>query len=338
MQRKYNIPIFVPHKGCPFDCVFCNQNRITGSIKEVTPDDVTDTIESYLKTLPESGADIETAFFGGSFTGIPIEEQTALMERVKPYISSGRIKGIRLSTRPDYIDDEILTNLKNHGVTTIELGVQSMCGEVLKKSNRGHSAEQVVEASRLIKAYGFGLGLQMMTGLPGDTRERSLYTARRIAELEPVCVRIYPTLTIKGTYLEKMYQSGEYTPQTLDEAVSLAKELLLIFERAGIEVIRMGLQPTEEINEHASVVAGPFHSTFGELVEGEIYYDMIIRELEEMESDVIVYVNPREISKAVGNGRRNITRLMRLYGHKISIKGDSGLKKREVRAVAAETA
>lgn len=339
MQKKYNIPIFVPHKGCPFDCVFCNQNRITGQIKEVTPDDVTGTIETYLKTLPD-GADIETAFFGGSFTGIPIEEQTALMERVQPYIRSGRIKGIRLSTRPDYIDDTILENLRRHGVTTVELGVQSMCPEVLEKSNRGHSAEQVVSASRLIKEYGIGLGLQMMTGLPGDTPERSVYTAKKIIELAPECVRIYPTLTIKGTYLEKLYERGEYRPQTLDEAVTLAKELLLMFERAGITVIRLGLQPTEEINEHASVVAGPFHSAFGELVEGEIYYDMMREALKSLNSrgGAVVLVNDREISKAVGNGRRNLKRLENEFGYKITVKGEKSLKKREVRAVAAEKA
>ncbi len=336
MQRKYNIPIFVPHKGCPFDCVFCNQNRITGQIKEVVPDDVTETIERYLATLPE-GADIETAFFGGSFTGIPIEEQTALMERVVPYIRSGRIKGIRLSTRPDYIDDRILENLKRHGVTTIELGVQSMCNDVLKRSNRGHTAEQVERASELIKSYGFDLGLQMMTGLPGDTPERSVYTAERIIDLAPVCVRIYPTLTIKGTYLEKMYRRGEYVPQTLDEAVVLAKDLILMFETAGIEIIRVGLQPTDEINENASVVAGPFHSAFGELAEGEIYYDIMRKALKGRSGDVVIYVNPREISKAVGNKRRNIKRLHDEFGCGITVKGDEILAKREVRAVAAET-
>ncbi|MGN0163001.1 MAG: elongator complex protein 3, partial [Candidatus Ornithomonoglobus sp.] len=205
-MRKYNIPIFVPHKGCPFDCVFCNQNRITGHIKvkDVTPDEVTETIEEYLATLPKENRAVETAFFGGSFTGIPMEEQSALMERVQPYIEDGRIDGIRLSTRPDYISPEILDNLKRYHVTTIELGVQSMEDSVLKAANRGHTARQVKDAVRLIREYDFDLGLQMMTGLPGDTPQHSIETARQLTPLRPDCVRIYPTLTIKDTYLEKL--------------------------------------------------------------------------------------------------------------------------------------
>jgi radical SAM enzyme (TIGR01210 family) len=332
-MKKYNIPIFVPHKGCPHDCVFCNQKRITGQIKEVSPDDVTNTIERYLTTIP-SGSDIEAAFFGGSFTGIPIKEQSALMERVVPYIKTGEIKGIRLSTRPDYITEEILDNLKKYGVTTIELGVQSMIDSVLKASNRGHSAKQAEEAAKLIHSYGFSLGLQMMTGLPSDTDEYAIETARRLIELKPECVRIYPTLTIKDTYLEQMYKAGKYRPQTLDEAVKLAKELLLMFEKNGISVIRIGLQPTDEINEGASVTAGPFHSAFRELVEGEIYYDIISDAIRNnSRQTVTVYVNERALSKALGNKKRNLIRLKKEFNADIEIKGDSSLSEREVRCV-----
>lgn len=330
-MRKFNIPIFVPHKGCPYDCVFCNQKRITGNLKETTPDDVTNTIEEYLKTLPDTDRNIEVAFFGGSFTGIPINEQSALMQRVEPYIKSGEIDGIRLSTRPDYITDEILANLKNYGATTIELGVQSMVDEVLKASNRGHNSQDVCNAVKLIRNYGFSLGLQMMTGLPGDTPSRSLETAKRIIELQPDFVRIYPTLTIKDTYLEKMYHKGEYRPQTLSEAVTLSKKLLLMFEEAGIGVIRIGLQPTDEINENASVVAGPFHSSFGELVESAVYYDIIEDAVSGLTGDVAVYVNPREVSKATGNKRANIIKIKENTGITIKIAGDSNLKRREVR-------
>lgn len=326
---KYNIPVFVPHKGCPFDCVFCNQNRITGSIKEITPDDVTETIKEYLKTLPQSGSNIEVAFFGGSFTGIPIDEQNALMSRVTPYIKSGRINGIRLSTRPDYINRDILDNLKKYGVTTIELGVQSMVDSVLKCANRGHSAEQVRQAVGLIRKYDFTLGLQMMTGLPGDTPELSVETAKEIIKLKPDMVRIYPTLTIKDTFLEKMYRDGKYTPETLDEAVKLSKELLLMFENAGIRVIRVGLQPTDEINADASVVAGPFHSSFRELVESSIYLDIISAVIKEGKG--IIYVNPAEISKATGNKKENIKKFKEQYNADIVIKGDETLGKREVR-------
>ena len=330
-MRKFNIPVFVPHKGCPYDCVFCNQKRITGNLKETTPDVVTRIIDVHLKTLPSKGRTIEVAFFGGSFTGIPIDEQSALMARVKPYIESGEVDGIRLSTRPDYITDEILQNLKNYGVTTIELGVQSMVDSVLKASNRGHTSDDVTKSVKLIRDYGFSLGLQMMTGLPGDTPTHSIETAKRIIALKPDFVRIYPTLTIKDTYLEKMYHKGEYQPQSLDAAVELAKELLLMFESNGISVIRIGLQPTDEINENASVVAGPFHSSFGELVESAVYYDIIEDAIKGLSGDVLIYVNPKEVSKATGNKCKNIIKIKDNTGINIKIATDDNLKRREVR-------
>ncbi len=331
MMRKYNIPIFVPHKGCPFDCVFCNQRKITGSIKEITPDDVTNTIDEYLKTLPENERHIEVAFFGGSFTGISVEEQNALMSRVTPYIVNGQINGIRLSTRPDYINRDILDNLNRYGVTTIELGVQSMVDSVLSASSRGHSSEDVRQAVSLIREYDFKLGLQMMTGLPGDTPELSIKTAEEIIKLKPDMVRIYPTLTIKDTYLEKMYLKREYIPQSLADSVELSKKLILMFEGAGINVIRVGLQPTEEIDSNASVVAGPFHSAYRELVESSIYFDIISKEVKEGKG--IIYVNPTEISKATGNKKENIKKLKEQYNADVTIKGDSKLDKREVKYV-----
>lgn len=331
-MKTYNIPIFVPHRGCPFDCVFCNQKRITGVGTDVTADDVVKIIEEYLETLPESGASIEAAFFGGSFTGIPIEEQSILMDAVQPYIKSGRIHGIRLSTRPDYIDREILDNLYSHGVTTIELGVQSMDDSVLKAANRGHNAQQVRDAVNLIRKYPFVLGLQMMTGLPGDTPEKSIYTAQEIIKLNPDIVRIYPTLTIKDTFMEKMYNENKYKPQTLDEAVELAKTIMLMFEENGITVIRIGLQSTDEICENGSVVAGPVHSSFGELVESAVYLDIMRREVPD-NVKATVYVNPREISKAVGNHRKNIIAIQREKNSIVKIAADKDLAKREVKCV-----
>lgn len=332
-MKKYNIPIFVPHKGCPFDCVFCNQRRITGHIKPTTPDEVTEIIERHLKTIGYAG-EVEAAFFGGSFTGISIDEQSALMERVQPYIRSGRLSGIRLSTRPDYVDSEILENLKKYNVTSVELGVQSMSNSVLRLANRGHTREQAQEAARLIKKYGIGLGIQMMTGLPGDCDEFSLTTASDIIALAPDCVRIYPTLVIKDTYLEKLYNAGRYTPQSLDEAARLAAKLIVMFENAGINVIRVGLQPTDEINPDAAVVAGPFHPAFGELAESEIYYELAKSKLRSVSSDAIIYVEPREISKMTGNRRSNIKRIKEELGINIRIMGDSCLKKRELKIAA----
>lgn len=328
-MKKYNIPIFVPHKGCPYDCVFCNQRRITGHIRPTLPDEVTEIIEQHLKTIPLESS-VEAAFFGGSFTGIPVSEQSALMERVQPYIENGRIEGIRLSTRPDYINDEILKNLKRYNVTTIELGVQSMSDEVLRAANRGHTRADAEAAVRLIKKYGIGLGLQMMTGLPGDSRDIAIDTAKRIIELRPDCVRIYPTLVIKDTYLEKLYRDGRYIPQTVDEAAELAAELIVMFENEGIAVIRVGLQPTEEINSGASVVAGPFHPAFGELAESAIYYNIAKSRLCGAVSDAIIYVNPREISKMTGNRRYNIARFKEELGIDVKIKSDANLKSREI--------
>ncbi|MBR0366603.1 MAG: radical SAM protein, partial [Clostridia bacterium] len=296
---------------------------------------VTEIIERHLKTIPLESS-VEAAFFGGSFTGIPISEQSALMERVQPYIESGRIEGIRLSTRPDYINDEILENLKRYNVTTVELGVQSMSDEVLRAANRGHTRADAEEAARLIKKYGIGLGLQMMTGLPGDTHDTAIDTAKRIIALMPDCVRIYPTLVIKDTYLEKLYRDGRYTPQTVDEAAELAAELIVMFENEGITVIRVGLQPTEEINSGASVVAGPFHPAFGELAESAIYYNIAKSKLCGPVSDAIIYVNPREISKMTGNRRRNIARFKDELGINVQIKGDANLQIREITTGATQ--
>ncbi|MCD8180532.1 MAG: radical SAM protein [Firmicutes bacterium] len=333
-MKTYNIPIFVPHRGCPFDCVFCNQNRITGEQKEVTADDVREIISEYLKTLPKTNRKIEAAFFGGSFTGIPFEEQTSLLSAAYEFVQKGLIDGIRLSTRPDYIDKKILDNLMRYGVTTIELGVQSMDNGVLKASNRGHTSAQVIDAVRMIREYPFNLGLQMMTGLPGDTDEKSLYTADEIIKLKPDMVRIYPTLTIKDTFLEKMYTAGQYRPQTLDEAVSLSKKLLLKFEGNNITVIRVGLQSTDEISEGGSVVAGPVHSAFGELAESSIYYDIICAALKNTAcKKAEVFVNPKEMSKAVGNKRANIIKIKNEKNIDIKIRADESLKKREVRCV-----
>ncbi|MCD8390344.1 MAG: radical SAM protein [Firmicutes bacterium] len=333
-MKTYNIPIFVPHRGCPFDCVFCNQKRITGTQSEVTPDDVRRIIEEHLKTLPKDGAYIEAAFFGGSFTGIPMDEQSALLSAAREYIKSGDICGIRLSTRPDYIDTTILDNLLKYGVTTIELGVQSMNDEVLFKSGRGHTARQVRDAAELIGRYPFTLGLQMMTGLPGDTPERSLATADEIIRLHPKIVRIYPTLTIEDTVLADMYRAGAYMPQNVEEAAELCKKLLLKFEENGIAVIRLGLQSTDEICENGSVVAGPVHSSFGELVESAVYYDLISAALLNVsDSDAAVAVNPREISKAVGNRKMNIKKIKRDKNINLKIIGDENMKKREVRYI-----
>jgi len=315
MKSKYvNIPIFVPHKGCPNDCSFCNQRKITGRTEPMTSENAENIIEEYLKTIDKSVTNIQIAFFGGSFTGIPKDEQKALLKVASKYVKSGQVSGIRLSTRPDYIDEDILVFLKKYGVKTIELGVQSMVDDVLEKNDRGHTALDAENASHLIKEHGFELGLQMMTGLYGDDRNGAIYTAKRIIELKPTCVRIYPTLIIKETKLEVLYRLGEYQPMSLNETVSLCAELSEMFENAGIKVLRIGLLGTDNINDESDVVAGPFHQSIGELAESERFYIKLSSELiKHDEKNIEVHVNPRYISVAVGHRKKNVLRFKEKY-------------------------
>ncbi len=271
-QKKFHIPIFVPHKGCPHDCVFCNQRKITGTTNEMTVGEANEIIEKNLETIEKynsKGSYIaEIAFFGGSFTAIEIEKQNELLSLAHHYLKSGRVHGIRLSTRPDCINDKILSNCKSYGVTAIELGVQSADEEVLSLSNRGHTFEDVKKASELIHKYEIELGLQMMTGLPGDTFQKSIDTAYKIAGLNPKNVRIYPTLVMEGTQLFEMYKEGKYIPQKLNCAVSLAADIAEIFISKDIEILRISLQTTDGVNK--DTVIGPYHPAFAELVYSEI--------------------------------------------------------------------
>lgn len=279
MIRHYIIPIFVPHYGCPHDCVFCNQNKITGLETDVTESQVKTTIEEYLATFKKDSF-IEVAFYGGSFTAIDLEIQKNLLSIPKKYKDEGKIKGIRLSTRPDAIDETILNMLKDSLVDTIELGVQSLDPFVLELSERGHSSEDVFISSRMIQEMGFKLGLQLMTGLPGDSYDKSLESAKKILSLKPDFIRIYPTLVIKGTILEKMYLDGTYKPQSLGEAVETACDILILAEAADTRVIRIGLQPTDNIQEGKDVVGGPFHPSLRQLVESRLLYKLLMRSIE----------------------------------------------------------
>ena len=248
MQKQYVIPIFVPHLGCPNDCIFCNQKTISGEQKQVTKEDVANTVEYYLSSFKEENAYIEIAFFGGSFTGIDVEKQEELLSAAYEFIKQGKVNGIRLSTRPDYIDKEILRRLKKYKVTTIELGVQSSNDYILKRCGRGHTFEEVKNASKLIRRFGFTLGHQMMCGLPESTRLDELNTAKDLAKLKPKIVRIYPVLVLKGTKLAKEYENGEYEPLSCNQAVEICKELYYFFQSKKIQVIRMGLQNTKNID------------------------------------------------------------------------------------------
>ncbi|WML35118.1 radical SAM protein [Clostridium sp. OS1-26] len=304
-KRHYIIPIFVPHEGCPHNCVFCNQGTITGITEKVDAKFARDTIDQYLKTMNRKNSVIEVSFFGGTFTAISIGKQKELLAIAKEYKDRGDIDFIHLSTRPDYIDDEILTNLKNYSVDIIELGIQSLDKEVLLKSGRGHSEEDVIRASRLIKQYGFILGHQIMLGLPGDNLEKDVETAKKSIAMSPDIYRIYPALVIKNTPMESMFNNGIYKPYNLDEAVNVAKIVYSMVVANTIKVIRVGLQPTEEINEGGELVAGPFHPAFRELVEGSLYNDMILEKAsKDFNGKFIIIVNDKDLSKLYANKKK----------------------------------
>lgn len=317
--RHVNIPIFIPHKGCPHDCIFCNQKKISGETGEISPEQVREIIESHLATI-EPGAFIEVAFFGGSFTAIEKRKQQAYLEAAYEFVQNGRAKQIRLSTRPDHIDEGILLLLQKYGVKTIELGVQSLDDEVLKLSGRGHDADAVYRSSRLIRDFGFHLGIQTMIGLPGDTREKAVETANKVAGLSPSFVRIYPALVIRDTGLEKMLQSGQYTPLTLEEATETCAELLKIYRRKQIPVIRVGLQASENINSSGDVISGPFHPAFRQLVESRLAFESVIHciEVQSLENvdKIRITTGISHVSNVVGNRKSNLEKLKRIYGFK----------------------
>lgn len=310
-KNYYIIPIFVPHEGCPHNCVFCNQDRITGSDEVVTAETVRDTINDYLETIKNKSATIEVSFFGGTFTGIREEKQRELLKVAKDFKDKKLIDKIRLSTRPDYIDEYILSYLKEYGVDIIELGVQSLDDEVLKKAGRGHSAQDVVNASKLIKQYKITLGHQIMPGLPGDTFEKDINTTQASIEMEPDICRIYPSLVIKDTPMEQMYERNDYIPYSLEEAVDVSKIMYSMYRKNNIHVIRIGLQPTETINEGKDIVAGPFHPSFRELVEGSLIADTILENMKDEEAAVIE-INSKDLSKLYANKKLYFNKLKEL--------------------------
>lgn len=266
MAKFKIIPIFVPHKGCPHQCSFCNQRHITGQLEEMTPEKAREIIEMYLTTIDTEKHRTEIAFYGGSFTATDMEYQRSLLKIAYEYIQNRGVKGIRLSTRPDCISAEILDNLKKYGVTEIELGVQSMCNDVLAANNRGHSNEDVVNAVNLIRKYDFSLGLQQMTGLYKDSDEADIYTAKQICGLKPDFVRIYPTLVFNNTDLADYYKNGLYKPHTLEQAVVLCKKLKEVYDENNIKIIRLGLLMSDDEAKN-NYLSGPYHPRFRELVE-----------------------------------------------------------------------
>ena len=330
MTRHHaNISLFVPHAGCPHRCTFCDQRAISGQNGRIGAQDVIRAVS----TAAESGADpenTEIAFFGGSFTAIPRDYMLELLDAAAPFVRSGAVRGIRCSTRPDAIDARTVAILKSHGVTAVELGAQSMSDRVLALNRRGHTSADVVNAAQLIKSAGLELGLQMTTGLYGDDDPTCIETARKLTELAPATVRIYPTVVIEGTELARLLKNGEYTAQTVDDAVSLCAELLPIFENAGIRVIRLGLHSGGGVD--GNFIAGAYHPALGELVESEIMLRAAKRYINDnnISGDITVYVAPSSVSKMIGQRRRNITELKNI-GVNARVRPDASVSGRDFR-------
>lgn len=323
-MKKGNISIFIPHLGCPHQCSFCNQKTITGKQTQPTAQEVDNAVQTALK---RKGYEYEIAFFGGSFTAIDREYMLMLLQTAYKYVENQCITGIRISTRPDAIDDEILCILKKYGVTSIELGAQSMDDEVLKANLRGHTSDDVVKASKLIHKYGFELGLQMMTGLYLDTDEKAVKTAQKLIALKPATIRIYPTVVLKNTYLAELYEKEIYIPQNVDDAARLCTILLPMFENAGIKVIRLGLHSSEDIKKN--MVAGAFHDSFGEIVKSRFMLNKI---LAYPPGSYEIFVNEKSLSKLKGNQKRNIYFLME-NGYNVKITVNNNVKIDDIKIV-----
>lgn len=333
MNKEYVIPVFVPHLGCPNDCIFCNQKSISGQKKNITKEEVKKTIDNFLENIKDKDAKKEIAFFGGSFTGIDENVQEELLQIAYEYVEKGQVNSIRISTRPDYINKQILKRLKKYKVKTIELGVQSANDYILGRANRGHTFKDVEKASKLIRWYGFNLGHQMMVGLPESTRIDDINTAKALIKLKPKMVRIYPVLVIKGTKLEKEYNEGIYDPLSVVQAVETCKQLVRMFTDKKIEVIRVGLQNTDEIcnpeNKESEVVAGPFHPAFGQLVESSMWYDAIVEKIKKLNvkvKEVEVTVNPIDVNNVIGHKKENVIKLKDTYEVDLIVKQDEKIK------------
>lgn len=318
-----NIAVFVPHNGCPNKCSFCDQRHITGCAVQPTGDDVRATLENALKHLKDDSFNSEIAFFGGSFTAVDREYMLELLESTVNYIH--RFKGIRVSTRPDAVNEEILSILKEYGVTSIELGAQSMDDAVLCANERGHDSTSVYKASRLISDCGFSLGLQMMTGLYKSTDELDIFTAREFIKLKPDTVRIYPTVVLKNTFLAELFKSGEYIPPAVNDAVKLCAKLIPMFEDEGIKVIRVGLHDSESLRKN--MLSGAFHPAFGELCRSRIIYNSIVAQLNLQgisKGKILIYVPSGALSKAVGQKKIN-RQMLKALGYEPTFLQDNTL-------------
>jgi histone acetyltransferase (RNA polymerase elongator complex component) len=337
-NRPFIIPIFLPHAGCPHRCVFCNQSLITGVSSKISSIQVRNSVESFLKYKSAYHDIVQIAFFGGNFLGIDTEEMVRMLAEAAAFVKTGRVNSIRFSTRPDTIDRPRLDLIKNFPVSTVELGVQSMDDRVLVNTKRGHTSADTQKAVQRLKEFNYEIGVQIMVGLPGDGPGQLLASARRVAELKPDFIRIYPTVVVAGSPLAKLHKEGRYAPLSLKDAVAQVKELYRFFSRKNIQVIRMGLQATDDLKEGSTILAGPYHPSFGHLVYSDIFLDRAIsaiRSANPKGDAVVLHVHPRSVSKMRGLKNGNIKKLRgKFYLQSIKIVADDSLKEDQLKVNA----
>jgi histone acetyltransferase (RNA polymerase elongator complex component) len=330
-SQPFIVPVFLPHAGCPHRCVFCNQHSTTGKTDAFPAlKTIRATIDEFLQFRRDNGRWTEISFYGGNFLGLPTGQIQLLLASAAAYVRKGRADGIRFSTRPDTIDPQRLELIAPFPVTTIEVGVQSLNDEVLRLSRRGHTAEQTQMALFLLKEQPYRIGAQIMVGLPGDTHASALATARRLTDMAPDFVRIYPTVVLKGSALARWYDQGRYAPLSLDAAVAQVADMYQVFSRHDIPVVRMGLQASADLSPEADLLAGPFHPSFGELVQSALWQDALSRHLEQQglrNTEVLLEVNPRRLSQLKGRHDEHILTLIERHRlRSIEVRADAHLE------------
>ncbi len=337
MTAPLVIPYFIPHQGCPHQCVFCNQSIITSKSGNEAVGDLDRVIQKYLAFKGDRSR-VELAFFGGNFLGLPVQKIKALLRGVSPYLEKGLIHGIRCSTRPDTITEERLNLVAPYGLGLVELGVQSMDNTVLGLAGRGHTREDTISAVKQLQDAGVQVGVQVMAGLPGDTLSTALETIRLLAAFKPDLARIYPVLVLAGSRLARWYEAGRYAPLTLGQAVGQVKEMVKIFNTAGVPVVRMGLQASEMMDDASQVLAGPWHPAFGHLVFSELMFEKACEQIDrffekETADKVVLTVHPRSISRLQGDKKLNLEKFGRRYpGRTFSIQTCDSIKPDQVTA------
>jgi histone acetyltransferase (RNA polymerase elongator complex component) len=316
-QKPFIIPVFLPHHGCLHQCIFCDQTAITGNARNaIDVKQIRLNISEFLGYRSIRHHPVQIAFFGGNFLGLKLEQIKSLLDLAAEFVRAGKVDGIRFSTRPDTIDEQRLNLIASSPVSTIEIGAQSMDDRILAASNRGHTAMDTQTAAALLKARNYEFGLQIMVGLPGDDETKALATGRKIVDLSPDFVRIYPTLVLAGSPLARAYQKGNYSPWSLERTVAVVKDLFLLFKKNRIRVIRMGLQPSQELEKESTLLAGPYHPAFGHLVHEQIFLDMALTALESEKGphkSVVIKVHPKSISKARGLNNKNVVVLKKIF-------------------------